>query len=177
MTTLRPLRIVLPLVVLVAVTILAFWMGWRFKETRSNSKHYLWQARFAQIEAMLLMYHEKHGAFPPIKFQSEAGGPFHSWRVLLVPYTSRSFVERYSHYDFSLEWNSTNNFRALDRMPHFSYFSMDGDSSIAHYLAIDDDSPWPAEKPLMSHLITKGKDRFLVVQYPDSEIHWMEPKY
>jgi hypothetical protein len=26
-------------------------------------------------------------------------------------------------------------------------------------------------------LITEGKDRFLVVEYPDSDIHWMEPKY
>jgi len=180
MTTLRPLKIVLLLVCLVGFPIVAFWMGWRFYEARNISKDYLSQGRFAQLKAMLLIYHDKHGSFPPTKLQREAGGPVHSWRVLLVPHTSPGFIERYSQYDFSQEWNSTNNMQALGRMgPYFRYFRMDseGDTDITHYLAIGDDDDWPSKKPLRSRLIKKGKDRFLVVEYPDSEIHWMEPKY
>lgn len=62
-------------------------------------------------------------------------------------------------------------------MPQFAYFSMDCDDDFAHYITIGDGEEWPSRKPLRSRLITKGKDRFLLVEYPDSKIHWMEPKY
>lgn len=177
MKTLRPLKIVLLLIGLVGFPTAAFWMGGRFYEARNAVKDYLSQGRFAQLEAMLLIYHDEHGAFPPTKYQPEPGGPIHSWRVLLVPHSSRSFIERYSQYDFSQEWNSTNNLQALGRMPHFVYFSMNGNGDVAQYLAIGDNDDWPSKKPLRSRLITKGKDRFLLVEYPDSDIHWMEPKH
>jgi hypothetical protein len=175
--TQRALKIVLLWVCLIGLSIVAFGMGWRIYEARNISKDYLSQGRFAQLEAMLLVYHDEHGTFPPTKYQREAGGPIHSWRVLLVPHTSRGFIERYSQYDFSQQWNSTNNLQALGRMPYFSYFNMDGDGDITHYLAIGENDEWPSKKPLKSRLITKGKDRFLLVEDPDSKTHWMEPKY
>ena len=118
------------------------------------------------------LYHEEHGAFPPTNPTRRAN---HNWRVLRshVPL----FIERYSQYDFSQEWNSTNNLQALGRMPLFGYFSMNSNGDVAQYLAIGDNDEWPSRKPLRSRLITKGKDRFLLVEYPDSDIHWMEPKY
>jgi hypothetical protein len=62
-------------------------------------------------------------------------------------------------------------------MQYFDYFSTDGGNDITNYLAIGDGDDWPSEKPLKSRLVTKGKDRFLVVEYPGSEVHWMEPKF
>lgn len=177
MTALRALKIVLQLVGFVGLPILGFGMGWLILDAANRGKDVRSQGRFGQLEVMLHLYHKEHGAFPPTKYQPEPGGPIHSWRVLLVPYTSRSFIERYSQYDFSQEWNSTNNLQALGRMPHFVYFSMNGNGDIAHYLAIGDKDDWPSKKPLRSRLVTKGKDRFLLVEYPDSDIHWMEPKY
>lgn len=177
MRTLRPLIITLLLACLLGFPIVAFWMGGRFFEARNVGRDYLSQSRFAQIRAMLLAYHEQHGAFPPTKYQPKADGPIHSWRVLLVPYTDVDFEERYSKYDFSQEWNSPGNLQAVAGMPYFHYFSTDGGNDITTYLAIGDGDDWPSEKPLKSRLVTKGKDRFLVVEYPDSEIHWMEPKF
>jgi hypothetical protein len=130
------------------------------------------------MEVALLTYHQEHGAFPPTKYQREAGGPVHSWRVLVLPYTSSDFMERYSKYDFSQEWISTNNLQALGRKaPRFFRLDGDGDNDTTDYLAIGDDDDWPARKALRSLLVKKGKDRFLLVEYPDSEVHWMEPKY
>jgi hypothetical protein len=126
---------------------------------------------------MLLAYHEQHGVFPPTKYQPEPNGPIHSWRVLLVPHTDVDFRERYSKYDFSQEWNSPNNLQALGDMPYFYCFSMGTNNKITNYLAIGDGEEWPSERPLKSRLVTKGEDRFLVVENPDSELHWMEPKY
>ena len=62
-------------------------------------------------------------------------------------------------------------------MPYFTYFSMDGDSDITNYLAVGDGDDWPSERPLKSCLVIKGKDRFLVVEDPNSQVHWMEPRY
>lgn len=177
MTTLRAFKIVLLSACLVGFPAVAFWLGGLFLDAAIRGKDVRSQARFYQLEVMLHLYHEEHGAFPPTKYQPEPGGPIHSWRVLLVPHTSRSFIERYSQYDFSQEWNSTNNLQALGRMPLFGYFSMNSNGDVAQYLAIGDNDEWPSRKPLRSRLITKGKDRFLLVEYPDSDIHWMEPKY
>lgn len=177
MTKLRLLKIGMLLTCLVGLPTVAFWMGGRCNEAQDISKDYLSLSKFSQIEAMLLLYHEKHGTFPLTKYQTVPGGPMHSWRVLLVPHTARGFVERYAGYDFSQVWNSSNNLHALGGMPYFSYFKMDGGGDIANYLAIGDGDEWPSKKPLRSRMVIKGKDRFLLVEYPDSDIHWMEPKY
>lgn len=125
------------------------------------------------MRCALLVYHERHGTFPPTKYQANSNGPIHSWRVLLLPYLDVD-AKRYSEYDFSQEWNSPKNMAALGDIPNF--YSLDA-NHLANYLAVADDDDWPSEKPLKSRLVTKGKDRFLVVEYPDSDIHWMEPKY
>jgi len=177
MTTLRPLKISLLMVCLVGLLVGAFWFGWRFCEVRKETRDNWSYGSFSYLEGMLLSYHDEHGAFPPTKYQRKAGEPVHSWRVLLVPYTTQRFMERYSHYDFSQEWNSTNNLQVLGHMPHFSCYSLDGQSDIAHYLAIGENDEWPSRGPLRSRLITKGKDRFLLVEDPDSKFLWMEPKY
>jgi hypothetical protein len=177
MTSQSPLKILLLSVSLIGCSLVAFWMGWRASEARKITMEYLSQGKFDQIEAMLLMYHEEHGTFPPAKYQRQAGGPAHSWRVLLVPYTSPRFGAHFSNYDFSREWDSTNNLQTLGHMPHFPYFSLDGDGDTTHYLAVSDGEAWPFKKALRSRLITKGTDRFLLVENPESDVHWMEPKF
>jgi hypothetical protein len=182
--TLRALKIVLLWVCLIGFPIGAFWVGGRLHEARHVSEDIWSQSRFAQLKLALEIYHEEHGAFPPTKYQPVAGGPIHSWRILLVPHTSAD--ERYSNYDFTQEWNSTSNLQALSGWPAPNRRIMPslifrmiggGDGDIAHYLAIGEDDDWPSRKPLKSILVKKGKDRFLLIEFPDSEIHWMEPKY
>ncbi len=57
------------------------------------------------------------------------------------------------------------------------FFRFNGEGETTQYLAIGEGDEWPSRKPLRSRLVIKGKDRFLLVEYPDSNIHWMEPKY
>ena len=178
----RTLRIVLLWVCLLGLPIVGFWMGGLFLDAASRGRDIRSHSRYAKLELALHLYHEEHGAFPPTKYQPVADGPIHSWRVLLLPHTTWDYGERYLDYDFSQEGNSRNNLKALGRMaPGFFWapvrFRLDGETT--HYLAIGDDDEWPSpsRKPLRSLLVTKGRDRFLVVEYPDSEVHWMEPKY
>lgn len=173
----QPVLIALLAACLIGFAVVGFWAGKRYSELRSVVTECSSQSRFAQIEAMLLNYHDQHGTFPPTKYQPNANGPIHSWRVLLVPYTDVDFKERFARYDYSQEWNSPENLKALSNMPYFYYFSMDADNETADYLAIGDGDVWPSDKPLKSYLVTKGKDHFLVVEHPNSDVHWMEPRY
>lgn len=106
-----------------------------------------------------------HGAFPPTKCQPVAGGPVHSWRVLLFPI----LTGKDSKYDFSQEWNSPTNLQALGpTAPH--RFRLTGDGDTSHYLAIGPNDEWPLDKwnPLRSLLTIRGKDRFA----PVAPIHY-----
>lgn len=173
MTSLRALRTVLQMVCLPMV---AVGMGWLIADAVSRGKDVRSRGRFSQMEVALLSYHQEHGVFPPTKYQPVAGGPIHSWRVLILPYTSPGLIERYATYDFSQEWNSSANLSALGRMAP-DFFRIAGEGSSTHYIAVGDADEWPSRRPLRSRLITKGKDRFLLVEYPEADIHWMEPKY
>jgi hypothetical protein len=174
MRTLRTLKTTLLLVCLVAFCLVVFLIRELYLDAANRAKDVRSQGMFRFIEAALLAYHQEHGHFPPPRYQPVPGGPIHSWRVLLVP----SIAGRQSKYDFSQEWNSPNNLQALGNAPPgYGYFRMHGQSDIAHYLAVGDNDDWPSRRPLRSLLITKGKDRFMLVEYPDSEVHWMEPKY
>ena len=98
---------------LLGLLLAAFLFGWRFCEARGEGKTARYDNRFAQIREMLLLYHDEHGHFPPIRYRLNDHSPVHSWRVLLVPYSDVDYKKRYLSYDFSKEWNSEENFKAL----------------------------------------------------------------
>lgn len=175
--TFLPRNSILLLACLFGLPIAAFWAGGRFYELRGTVKDLRSDSKFSQLKWALLAYHDKYKAFPPTTFRARHDGPMHSWRVLLVPHTTASYGRHYAEYNLLHEWNSLDNLQALSGMPYFHYFSLDADKDIANYLAIGDGDEWPSEKPLRSLLVTREKDRFIVVEYPDSDIHWMEPKY
>jgi hypothetical protein len=177
MKTLRILKVTLLWVCLIGLPIGFFWIGGRLNQLGIRGENIRLQGRFDQIELMLLMYHEDHGVFPPTNYQPVADGPIHSWRVLLVPYTSPYSKKGYSDYDFLQEWNSPHNSQVLSGKPSRYFRTKADDGDIANLLAIGKDDEWPSDRLLKSRLVRKGGDRYLLVEYPDSKIHWMEPKY
>jgi hypothetical protein len=154
-----------------------FGFGARYREVKSEVKACRSEEKFGQLKVMLLAYHHQHGAFPPTKYRASPNGPVHSWRVLLVPHTDRPFEERFAHYDFSKPWDSVDNARALQDMPLFDYFNQGHGFQIANYIAIGEGDEWPTKEPLQSYLVTEGKDRFLLAEWPGSNVNWMEPRY
>jgi hypothetical protein len=90
----------------------------------------------------------------------------------------------FSDYDFSLDWNSPHNLRALSSGWGGAFYRVEGGISWAEgvdgaatILAIGEGDKWPSKAPLRTYVVTNGNDRFLLVEHPASEIHWMEPKY
>jgi hypothetical protein len=137
--------------------------------------------KFAELKKMLLEYHSLYGEFPPKIYQAEPNGPRHSWRVLLALSAGNEASKGDSEYDFSKPWNSSNNLCILNCVSK-NYFGIDDDSKVAHYITIGEDDKWPSDVTgehrilkLKSYLVTKGKDRFLLVENPQSDINWMEP--
>ncbi len=161
-------------VVLLGLTPLAFLLGERFVEVRTTTRRLLSDGRFEQIRGLLLAYHRDHGRFPPTKFQANKNGPNHSWRVLLLPYIDVDYRDKYSRYDFSRSWNSAENVAVTKTIPN--YFGINSDRN-TNFLALGDKEEWPTDVPLLAYVVTKGKDRFLLVDYPDSKVFWAEPTY
>jgi hypothetical protein len=81
-------------------------------------------------------YFDIHNQFPPAVIEGPDRKPWHSWRVLLLPYLDRK--DLYDAYDFNQPWDSVKNRNLLDRMPDVYRDPAYGEAkgSIAHYAAL-----------------------------------------
>ena len=172
MKSLRTLKTLLVLVCLVAICLAVLLVRELYRDAENRARDSRSEGRFAQLTFALELYHTDHGAFPPARYQPVPDGPVHSWRVLLFPIYGDPRVTA----DYSQKWNSPKNVETLGQMAP-GFFRLNGEGETTHYLTIGEGDEWPSRKPLRSRLVIKGKDRFLLVEYPDSNIHWMEPRF
>ena len=144
-----------------------FWSRGELDHARSLT------SRCWQIEAALLDYHYVHGRFPDPVFVTN--GLSHSWRVMLLfdPIGPRARPG----YDLSKPWNGQQNLKIADEGGGFTSPHAPIGDCVAKYLTIAPGEEWPSKGPLKSYLVTKGEDQFLIVEDPDSTVHWMEPRY
>ena len=81
-------------------------------------------------------FHSAHDQFPPAVIAGPDGKPWHSWRVLLLPYLEQA--ELYNQYRFDEPWDGPNNIKLLDRMPEVFRDPIHGDDRghFTHYAAL-----------------------------------------
>jgi hypothetical protein len=81
-------------------------------------------------------FHSVNGHFPPAVVFGPDGKPWHSWRVLILPYLEQS--ELYNKYDFSQPWDSPTNKTVADTALDIYKDPVYGNSSdpVTHYAAI-----------------------------------------
>lgn len=82
----------------------------RQAEARSENKN--------SLKAIMLAFHNHHQVFkhfPPAIVYGPDGKPWHSWRVLILPYLGQK--ELYDQYDGSVPWDHPKNAAVLDKMP------------------------------------------------------------
>lgn len=60
-------------------------------------------------------FHDVYGAFPPAVIHGPDGKPWHSWRVLLLPFLEQQAL--YEQYRFDEPWNGPNNSKLLEKIP------------------------------------------------------------
>ena len=109
------------------------------KET-SNSRTAHVQARtlanLSKIGLALKRFEDAHDFWPPAVLVGPDGKPWHSWRVLLLPYLGHR--DLFDQYDFSQPWDSPKNLRLLDRMPAVFHDPIYGEElgHFTHYAAV-----------------------------------------
>lgn len=75
-------------------------------------------ASMNHLKQLALAFHNyasAYDAFPPAAVIGPDGKPWHSWRVVLLPFLEE--VELYNQYDFSQPWDSPKNLAVAEKMP------------------------------------------------------------
>ncbi len=99
-------------------------------------------ARSQSINHLKLMglamhnYHATFNQFPPAVIYGPDGKPWHSWRVLILPYIEQQIA--YNAYDFNQPWDSPKNKKLLEKTPEVYRDPIIGDAKdpYTHYAAL-----------------------------------------
>jgi hypothetical protein len=146
-----------------------------------------------QIGLAMHNYHDTYGTFPPAVVTGPDGKPWHSWRVLILPFVDGA--EIYNQYRFDEPWNGPNNAKLLSKMPQVYSDPIHGENKefFTHYVVpTGDDTIFAAEGVEMAD---KGDKRFMnagrairqitdgtsntilaVPATPDQKTPWMKPE-
>lgn len=128
-----------------------------------------------QIMLALHNYHDMYDSFPPAYVPGEDGRPWHSWRVLILPFLDCNSL--YHEYDFSQPWDSPHNAKLGEQVPPVYRCPASEGSGVSYVAIIGERTVWPGEQALRIRDITDGTANTLaVVEVADSGIHWMEPR-
>lgn len=153
---------------------LSFLMGYYTCTSLTTTKELRSLSKFKQLEAALLSYHAGYGRFPAT--ESMTNGDISlpvSWRVLLSP-------DIFQEYNFSKKWDDVENLKLQGSGTVYETAALDSknvNDYAANYLTVGPDEVWLWDRPMKAYLVVKGDDRFLLVEDPNSNIHWMEPRF
>src|SRR5207253_6394514 len=118
---------------------------------------------------------------PPAAVMDVNGKPMHSWRVLILPFLGGEDV--YARYDFKEPWNGPNNSRLEADLPEFfadRFHCPTGRSrqgTTNYFAVIGPQTLWPGSEPgSIANEMMQSRPEVLVIEMPDSEVNWMEPK-
>ncbi|MCA1685323.1 MAG: DUF1559 domain-containing protein [Planctomycetia bacterium] len=122
-------------------------------------------------------YHDSYGSLPPAYVLGTDGTPWHSWRVLLLPFLEQQ--RAYNAYRFDEPWNGPNNAKLADQVGSI-YLRSGLDPKTRHTTSfvavVGPETAWPGAKALRMSDIGDGTgDTLLAVEVPDGDIPWMAP--
>ncbi len=132
-----------------------------------------------QIGLALHQYHDIHGTLPPAYVVDGEGRPLYSWRVLLLPYLGEQPL--YAQFHLDEPWDSPHNLTLAKQMPRVfacpSHPRTPGRTVTPYVAIVDEDSLWPGETALTLQDITdRSWNTLAVVEWPESDIVWTEPR-
>ena len=88
-----------------------------------------------QIGLAFHNYHDAYGHFPPAAIIGPDGKPWHSWRVLILPFLEQ--VDVYKKYDFTQPWDSPKNLALAEKAPKvFQDPAVGAKDGSAHYAVL-----------------------------------------
>lgn len=133
-----------------------------------------------QIGMALHNYADRYGCLPPAVVRDKSGRPMHSWRVLILPFIGAAHLA--SQYDWNEPWDGPHNRLLADKMPEtYRCPSRPRGSDkpfLTQYVVVTGPGTiWPPEGAGSFRNVPDGLSHtLLVVEWADSDIHWMEPR-
>jgi hypothetical protein len=123
-------------------------------------------------------YHQTYGCFPPAYVADGDGKPMHSWRVLILPFLEQQ--ELYNAYNFAEPWNGPNNQKLVSRVGNIylrSGLESDQIRTTSFVAVVGPPTVWQGSTPTTYKQVGDGShDTLLVVEVPDGQFLWMEPR-
>ena len=125
-------------------------------------------------------YHDTYGSLPPAVVHGPDGQPWHSWRVLILPYLEEQKL--YDRYRFDEPWNGPHNRRLAkeaDTLPVFHCYADKGTGpgSTSYVAVTGEGTLWPLDQSVSFDDVPDGlSNTILVVEMSGSGIHWMSPR-
>jgi len=119
-----------------------------------------------------------YGSLPPAFIAGRDGRPWHSWRVLLLPFLEQT--ELYNAYRFDEPWDGPNNAKLAGRVGSiFKRPEAEGDrSSMTSFVAVvGPGTAYPGARAVKLGEIGDDRHRTIgFVEIADSDIPWMAPR-
>lgn len=122
-------------------------------------------------------YESTFGSLPPAYVLGPDGKPWHSWRVLILPFLGQT--EIYDAYRFDEPWNGPHNRRLADKIGSI-YLRSGLDpatrQTTSFVAVVGPETAWPGARALKLDEIGDGTaNTILIVEVPDGSIPWMAP--
>ncbi|MDB5308428.1 MAG: hypothetical protein JWO38_2630 [Gemmataceae bacterium] len=122
-------------------------------------------------------YADTKGHYPPAFVPGPDGRPWHSWRILILPYIEQDPL--FKRYNFSEPWDGPNNSQLAGEMPRlFGFPGSPGEGRhVANYLAVvGTETMWPGGTPFRGLPKDGPSSTILLVENDGLDIPWMEPR-
>ncbi|MEW4568093.1 DUF1559 domain-containing protein [Tautonia sp. JC769] len=134
----------------------------------------------SQLGMALANYEDFHGTLPPAVVRGPDGTPWHSWRVLVLPFLEGHAL--YALYRFDEPWDGPNNSLLIDRMPTSFQCPTDqarqgGSTRFTSVVAVvGPGTCFPPDRAANTREFEGVRDRtVLLVELGASEIPWTAP--
>lgn len=136
------------------------------------------RVKLKQIGVALHRYHDTYECFPPAYVLGPEGKPWHSWRVLLLPFLDER--ELYDRYRFDEPWDGPHNRDLQARRPdvYASGLQQSSLKTVTTYLGVvSRRTMWPAHYCVKIGDVTDGpSNTIMLLENADSDVVWSEPR-
>ncbi len=161
------------LIVLVGFALWPAWDSGVGHRPRSGCKNNLKQFGLA-----LHNYHEQYKTFPPAFVIGPDGKPWHSWRVLILPFLNEEKL--FAQYRFDEPWNGPHNSLLANRRPDVFVCPNAKEHippSHTTYLAVlGADTVWPGKESIaISNILDGMSNTVLILEVRDAGNPWLAP--
>lgn len=168
-------------ILLLAIPVFSMTVWMSMFESKEDSNKYMCRCRLKEIGSALNEYYAEYGHYPVNIYGNSMDKPLLSWRASLLPLVGANDCN--DNIDHSKYWNTGVNTHLASTplyLFHCPSDNQDNEKPITNYLVVsDNESIWCPNRPTGSKNDLSRSDisnTILLVEWPDSNITWLEPK-